>query len=123
MNVRSAKAKGMKLQKLLIESLLRHFQSLTSNDLRSIPGSVPGSDVWASERAREVIGKIDWECKNQQNISIWAALKQVEDRALVSGDLPILVFKRNNSKIYCTLELDRFLDILSSYSCWKGDKL
>lgn len=112
MNIRSAKAKGMKLQKQIIEVILNHFSELTSNDIRSIPGSVPGADLWFSEKAREILGAFDIECKNQETLSIWTALQQVEDRCAKSKDVPLLVFHRNHSKTYCTLEFDTFLHIL-----------
>jgi hypothetical protein len=112
MNTRSCKAKGMRLQKQIIESLLRHFTALTANDLRSIPGSVPGSDIWMSERAREVIGKIDIEAKMHEHLNIYGALKQVEDRTAKSLDVPILVFSKNRTDTYCALKFDTFLHIL-----------
>ena len=48
--------------------------------------------------------------ENQEKINIWESLKQAEEN---SGDYPpILIFKRNRSKTYVTLDLEEFLKII-----------
>lgn len=49
------------------------------------------------------------ECKNVEKLNIWEALKQAEAN---KSDLePLLVFKRNRSKIYCVLDFNTFMKL------------
>jgi len=107
--VASRKQKGMRFQKKIIEKILFQFPDLTKNDIRSIPSSVPGPDLWLSERAKRRI-PIDWEAKCQEHLDIWSAIKQVEIRC--KNDIPIVAFSRNRSKSYVCLGLENFLTIL-----------
>jgi len=54
------------------------------------------------------------ECKNQENLNIWAALRQAEDHATKSNTVPLVVFTRNRSQVYVALPLDDFLLIQGS---------
>ena len=70
-----------------------------------------GIDVQLSPAARKLF---PWgiECKNQEAISIWKCLKQAEIAADDEDLKPLLVFKRNKSKVYAVLELQDFFDLL-----------
>lgn len=111
--VSSRKQKGNRLQNDIIKKLLNSFQDLTTNDLRSVPGSVPGEDIWMSEKAKSIIG-FAIEAKNQEKISIWKCLEQAEDPK--RKGTPLLVFKRNRSDVYCCLKFDDFLKLLTMRS-------
>ena len=68
-----------------------------------------GEDIILSPAARDLI-PYSFECKNQERLNIWESLSQAEDN---SGDYtPILVFKRNRTTTYVTLELEEFLKII-----------
>ena len=68
-----------------------------------------GEDIILSPAARDLI-PYSFECKNQERLNIWESLSQAEDN---SGDYtPILVFKRNRSDTYVTLELEEFLNLI-----------
>ena len=68
-----------------------------------------GEDIILSPAARDLI-PYSFECKNQERLNIWESLSQAEDN---SGDYtPIVVFKRNRSKTYITVELEEFLKII-----------
>lgn len=56
------------------------------------------------------------ECKNQENLNIWAALRQAEDHASKSDTIPLVVFTRNHSQVYVALPLDDFLLVQGSSS-------
>lgn len=115
--VASRKAKGRRGQQEIIDKLLATFPELTTNDLRSIPGSVPGPDVWMSEAAQKIL-PYDIESKNVEKLNIWAALEQVVSRG--SEKLtPLLIFKRNNSKTYACLDFDDFLKLLKQANSTK----
>ena len=66
-------------------------------------------DVQLSPSARKIFS-FAIECKNQEALNIWKSLEQAE--ANCEGLVPLLIFKRNKSKIYATLEISDFLDLL-----------
>jgi len=70
---------------------------------------VTGSDIVLSEAAAKAF-PYSVECKNQEKLNIWSALDQSaqENR----GELSLVIFKRNRSKVYVALELDDFMNIL-----------
>jgi hypothetical protein len=106
----SAKAKGRRLQQYLASKLLEAAGILLSlGDINSTPMGSPGEDLWISPTARKLY-PISFECKNQEALNIWEALAQAERNS--KGNMPAVVFKRNNSKVYITLELDHFLKFL-----------
>ena len=48
------------------------------------------------------------ECKKQEKLNIWKALKQAEEDA-PDDKIPIVVFARNRTKDYVVIEMDEFL--------------
>ena len=50
----------------------------------------------------------------QEKLNIWDSLKQAESNA--GKHTPLLVFKRNRSKIYATIEFERLLELLDEDS-------
>ena len=107
--IASRKAKGRTLQNKIVEQLLIAFPELTSDDIVSVPASVNGRDIMLSQEAQLKI-PYSIECKNQEKLSIWEALKQASTNAGVLE--PVLVFKRNRSKIYAVVELDEFIKLV-----------
>jgi len=110
---RSRKAKGAAFTKEIVQSILNAFPDLAEADLRPVPSSVPGNDVWMSDKAAKLLN-LDIEAKRQESVKIWEWLKQVEDRVekKKSSELPIVVFRRSKSKAYVCLDFDRFLQLL-----------
>ena len=112
MKTRSAKNKGKRLQNKVKELLVEKFKSsLEDGDFKSTTMGESGIDIQLSPAARRIF---PWaiECKNQEAISIWKCLQQAEDAGKDEGLKPLLIFKRNRSKTYVTLELDDFLGLL-----------
>lgn len=108
MKTRSAKAKGKRLQNVTAEQIRQELQ-LSEMDVIPVPSSVNGMDLWLSDKARK-LWPYATEVKNQEKLSIWAALKQAEDNR---KDLtPLLVFSRNRSKTYVALEFSVFLRLV-----------
>ena len=68
-----------------------------------------GEDIVLSPAAKRVI-RYSFECKNQERLNLWSSLEQAksncEDRS------PVLVFKRNRSKIYVAIEFDHFIEMI-----------
>ena len=113
MKTRSAKAKGRRLQNKIRDLLLEEFKDLEPDDIRTAIMGETGEDIKLSPAARRKI-PYSFECKNQEKINIWESLKQSEEN---SGDYPpILIFKRNRSKTYVTLELEDFLKLINDRS-------
>jgi len=109
------KAKGRKLQQYVVKKILEHFPKLTERDVKSVPMGVPGSDIELSEAAVKLF-PYSCEMKNQEKLNIWAALKQAEGENRDKDLIPLLVFKRNRSEVYCALKFEDFMKLI------KGDK-
>ena len=110
MKTSSGKAKGRRLQNKIRDVLLEHFSDkLEPDDIRSQIMGMSGEDIVLSPAARKLI-PYSFECKNQEKLNIWSSLEQAESN---SGDYPpVLIFKRNRSKTYVTIELDEFLKLI-----------
>ena len=110
MKTRSAKNKGKRLQNKVKELLLESFNSLEQDDIRSAIMGETGEDIKLSPAARRLI-PYSFECKNQEKINIWDSLNQAEEN---SGDYePVLIFKRNRSKTYAVLEIQKFIELIN----------
>ena len=68
-----------------------------------------GEDIKLSPAAQKEI-KCSFECKNQEKLQIWKSLEQAEENC--KDYIPAVVFKRNRTKTYITLELEEFLKII-----------
>ena len=101
--VASRKARGRNLQNKTAEMLKEYYPQVIFKP--AIMGET-GRDVHAYGNFPFSI-----ECKNQEALNIWSAIQQAEANAGVL--VPLLVFKRNRSKIYCTLEFEKLLELLT----------
>jgi len=111
MNTRSRKNKGKRLQNKVRDLLLETFQNvLEQDDIKSTSMGASGEDIQLSPAARKLI-PYAIECKNQEALSIWKALEQAENNS--NGYEPLLIFKRNRSKTYVTMDIKEFLRLLS----------
>ena len=110
MKTRSAKNKGKRLQNSVRDILLETFkEQLEPDDIKSTTMGESGEDIQLSPAARKII-PFAFECKNQEKLNIWSSLEQAEDNA--GKHMPLLIFKRNRSKTYATLELDDLMRLL-----------
>ena len=114
MNTRSGKAKGRRLQNKIRDLLLEHFSDkLEPDDVKVAIMGESGEDIKLSPAARKLI-PYSFECKNQEKLSIWSSLEQAAEN---SGDYPpVLIFKRNRSKTYVTIELEEFMKLIDDRS-------
>ena len=114
MKTRSGKAKGRRLQNKVRDVLLEHFsEELEPDDIRTAIMGETGEDIKLSPAARRLI-PYSFECKNQEKLNIWSSLEQAEEN---SGDYPpVLIFKRNRSKTYVTVELEEFMKLIDDRS-------
>ena len=116
MKTSSAKAKGRLLQQYVVK-VLRDRYKLDKNitdcyegDVQSIPMGMSKEDIKLSPKAQKLI-PFNIECKNQEKLNVWSALKQAEVNT-TKGRVPLLVFKRNRSKVYAVLELDELMKLI-----------
>lgn len=103
MNTQSKKAKGRRLQNAISE----YLDELGLENKPAIMGE-SGIDIklFGESKSRFPYAI---ECKNQERLNIWDALKQAESN---KGDLlPLLIFKRNRTKTYVAMEWDDFIDL------------
>ena len=109
MKTSSAKAKGRRLQQKVRDLLLETFTELKPDDIRSTSMGVSGEDLQLSPAARKLI-PFAIECKNQEKLNVWDSLKQAEEN---SGDYdPVLIFKRNRSKTYAVINIEKFIELI-----------
>lgn len=108
MKPHSAKAKGRRLQQEVRALLIQYF-GLHEDDVISRSMGACGEDLQLSPRARKVF-PFSIEAKCQESISIWGALKQADSNA--GSHVPLLVFRRNRSEVYCALRLEDLLKLL-----------
>ena len=113
MKSRSAKNKGKRLQNSVRDILLETFQQLEPDDIRSAIMGESGEDIKLSPAARKLI-PYSFECKNQEKLNVWDSLKQAEEN---SGDYdPVLIFKRNRSKTYAVINIEKFIELINDNS-------
>lgn len=111
-NPRSSKAKGRRLQQIVAKSFEEASGVLQSGDIKTAIMGEQGRDIILSPAAEQVI-PFDIECKNVERLDLWGSIEQAETNA--SGErIPLLVFKRNRSDVYCVLKLDHLLKLLYS---------
>ncbi len=121
MKVKSAKAKGRNLQNLVRDKLRSIFVDLWTkmprleyDDIKSQTMGMGGEDIVLSPIAKKLI-PYSFECKNTERLNLWKSLEQAEDNS--EDRVPILVIKRNRSKVYAVLEFDEFLNIIGDKKC------
>lgn len=99
------------MQKAIKNILLEHFKDqLEEDDIRSTSMGASGVDLLLSPAAQKLI-PYAIECKNQERLNIWGAIDQAEKNSTEKLK-PIVIFKKNHSKTYVTLELTEFLTLL-----------
>jgi hypothetical protein len=109
MSAKSAKAKGRRLQNLTRDQLRDAFPSLEEDDIKSQTMGMPGEDIVLSPAARKLI-EYSFECKNKERLDLWKSLEQAEENS--ADRAPVLVIKRNRSKVYAVIEFDQFIDLI-----------
>lgn len=115
MKTASAKAKGRRLVKQVIDSLVftqkAKDHALSLADFFPSTTSQTGEDVVMSPKAREAF-PISIECKNQEALNFWAAFEQAKKNA--GPYTPILIASRNRTpEPLAVLRLSDLLALLS----------
>jgi len=106
--IRSRKAKGSRFQRE-VATLIRDRFNLQDRQCVSTPASCTGEDILMTENTKRLF-PFSIECKARENINIWDALDQAKSNTN-DERFPLVVFKRNRSKVYCAMEFDDLLEI------------
>jgi len=108
-SVASRKAKGRKLQRIAAEyiSKITGIPVEKDGDLDVRPMGQSGRDVILRGKAKEIFSFHGIECKWNEKLNIWQAIKQAEEH----GGKPIVFFKRNNSDVYVVTKIEDFFDL------------
>ena len=119
MNPKSGKAKGRRLQNYVRDKLREIYiknwtklPRLREDDIKSQTMGMGGEDIVLSPTARYII-PYSFECKNKERLNVWQSIEQCEDNC--NGSIPVVVFKRNQSKVYAIMEFDEWLTIAQTY--------
>jgi len=104
----SCKAKARVLQNHLAEELRIKFPEVAADLHPQLMGGT-GEDIVMGISAQNRI-PYSFECKNQEKLNIWAAVEQAVANS--KGRTPVVVFKRNRSKIYAVIELKELIKLI-----------
>lgn len=120
MKTSSAKAKGRKLQNHVKCALLgkevwkdlgsTRIGKLTEDDVRCALMGECGVDIKLSARGRSYF-PFAVECKNTETASVWQWIAQAEANS-IDETIPLVVFSRNRSKVYCVIEFDKLMELV-----------
>lgn len=116
MKTSSCKAKGRRACQEVRELLLQYAQDLKPDDIRVTSSGCTGEDLLLSPAAQEIY-PLAIECKNQEALNVWSALKQAESHSnqeeiAAVKRLPILFFRRNHSSLYVAMQAEHFLKLV-----------
>lgn len=114
MKIASRKQKGRSLQKMIVQTILRFFPSLTTNEVSSRSMGAPGTDILLSESALKLF-PYSCESKNQETLNVWAAIGQAESNRK-RGTEPLVIIKRNHIQAYAVIPFEHFMELVSRYT-------
>ena len=111
MSVRSAKAKGRKLQTWVAEKLLSLLKNVTELDIKSTPMGVNGVDVQLSSQAFKQF-PYNIECKNTERLT---TIYNYYEQAISHNNKgePILIIKMNRQKPLAIVDAEHFIEMVS----------
>ena len=109
-SVKSAKAKGRKLQNLVRDELRAAFPELEEDDIKSQTMGMTGEDIVLSPSARKLI-PYSFECKNVERLQFWSAVKQAEANCK-EGITPAVIVKKNRRDPYIAIPFGCFMEII-----------
>ena len=105
---RTAKAKGRRLQQLVVKKLLLLLPGVQPDDIQSRSMGANGEDIMLSPYARSKF-PYSVECKNQEKLNLWKAWEQTQGNA--EDCQPLLIVGKNNTKPLAVVDLDYFLNL------------
>lgn len=108
-SVASRKAKARRLQNYVAQCISKMLCIPVEKDgeIEGRPMGQTGRDVILRGDAKDLFIFHGIECKNQEALNIWDALKQAEEH----GGKPIVFFKRNRTDTYVALKAEDFFEL------------
>tara|TARA_R100000234_G_scaffold4667_1_gene3556 strand:+ start:10121 stop:10369 length:249 start_codon:yes stop_codon:yes gene_type:complete len=73
-----------------------------------------GEDIVLSPLAKKFI-PYSFECKNTERLNLWKSLEQCEGNS--EDRSPVLVIKKNRSKVYAVIEFNEFIELIKEIPC------
>ena len=111
-NVRSAKAKGRRLQNFVRDKLRGiYLPELHEDDIKSQTMGMTGEDIVLSPAARKLI-PFSFECKNVERLQMWQAIEQCETNTRDCSSTAV-VFKKNGKEPFIAIPFQVFCDMLA----------
>lgn len=110
MKPQSAKAKGRRLQQLIVADVLEAFPQLEADDVRSTSMGAGGEDIQLSAAARRCF-PYSIEAKNQERLNVWGAIAQARSNC-PSGSQPLVVIRKNGERAQAVLDWQLFLALV-----------
>ena len=107
-SAKTAKAKGRRLQQLVVKKLLLLLPGVQPDDIQSRSMGANGEDIMLSSYARSKF-PYSVECKNQEKLNLWKAWEQTQGNA--EDYQPLLIVGKNNTKPLAVVDLDYFLNL------------
>lgn len=111
-SVSSAKAKGRRLQQIVVDFILGLHPDLEPDDVVSCPMGSHGADVKLSPAARKRFGYAV-ECKARQKFALYADYDQAKAHTVKSGGEPLLIVKGDRKAPLVVMSLDHFAELVS----------
>ncbi len=111
-NPKTAKAKGRRLQNVVVKALLFLLPGVQPDDIQSRSMGSNGEDIILSPYARSIF-PYSIECKNQEKLNLWKAWEQTQSNC--EEHEPLLIVGKNNTKPLAVLDLDHFFKLEAFY--------
>ena len=109
-SVKSAKAKGRKLQNFVRDELRQAFPELEEDDIKSQTMGMTGEDIVLSPAARKLI-PYGFECKNVERLQFWSSVEQAEANCKDEVD-PAVVVKKNRKDPMVAIPWNTFIKLI-----------
>jgi hypothetical protein len=110
----SRKAKGrlcaQEIKEVMFNAALLFLEL---DDIQVTSSSVTGADIILSPKAKEIFPVVI-EAKCQESLSFWAAIEQAESHKREPHEEPLMVFKRNRTKLRAVVDFAFLCDLLVS---------
>jgi len=117
-NPKSAKAKGRRLQNWVRDKLIEWYGDHHAKNIVPKQMGGGGVDIEVYGTFRDMYWPWDAECKNQERLPLWQTIKQAVANCR-PGRAPLVIFKRNHSKVWVMLEWDDFIRLSHSFDTVK----
>jgi Holliday junction resolvase len=105
----NAKQKGNRFERQVAKQINKKFETNVRRTPLSGGMNFKGDIICIDDNS--IISEFSFECKNQEKLNIWKAIKQAKNDAPQRA-MPVVVFTRNFETEYACIEFEDFLNIL-----------